>query len=157
MKKRKVAILGATGLVGQRFIQLLENHPYFQISTLAASQNSAGKTYKEAVTWRLNTAMPDSISDMLIEECRPTFHCDYVFSALPSSVAGPIEDMFVNARLHRVFQCSLSPHGCKRAIGSTRGKLAAPFTDSLSNHTRRHHYESKLLHRGPCHGTKTCC
>jgi len=61
MKKRKVAILGATGLVGQRFIQLLENHPYLQISTLAASQNSAGKTYKEAVTWRLNTAMPDSI------------------------------------------------------------------------------------------------
>jgi len=94
---KKVAILGATGLVGQRFIQLLENHPYFQISTLAASQNSAGKTYKEAVTWRLNTAMPDSISDMLIEECKPTFHCDYVFSALPSSVAGPIEDMFVNA------------------------------------------------------------
>ncbi len=97
MEKRKVAILGATGLVGQRFIQLLANHPYFEISTLAASQNSAGKLYKDAVTWRLSTAMPHSISDMLIEECKPTFRCDYVFSALPSSVAGPIEDMFVNA------------------------------------------------------------
>jgi len=87
MKKRKVAILGVTALVGQRFIQLLENHPYFQISTLAASQNSAEKTYKEAVTWRLNTAMPESVSDMQIEECKPTFQCDYVFSALLHIVA----------------------------------------------------------------------
>ena len=97
MEKRKVAILGATGLVGQRFIQLLANHPHFEISALAASQNSTGKLYKDAVTWRLSTAMPGSVSHMLIQECKPAFQCDYVFSALPSSVAGPIEDMFVDA------------------------------------------------------------
>jgi aspartate-semialdehyde dehydrogenase len=94
---KKVSILGATGLVGQRFIQLLANHPYFQISALAASNMSAGKYYAEAVNWRLDTPLPDCVKGMPIQECKPTFECDYVFSALPSDIAGPIEDTFINA------------------------------------------------------------
>ncbi|WP_018963791.1 aspartate-semialdehyde dehydrogenase [Coprothermobacter platensis] len=94
---KRVAILGATGLVGQRFVQLLANHPYFEISALAASNMSAAKPYKEAVAWRLDTPIPENVMDMIVQECKPTFECDYVFSALPSDIAGPIEDEFINA------------------------------------------------------------
>ena len=62
--KRKVAILGATGAVGQRYIQLLQGHPWFEISVLAASERSAGKKYKDAATWLMETEMPKEIAEM---------------------------------------------------------------------------------------------
>lgn len=107
---KKVAILGATGLVGQRFIQLLSNHPFFEISVLAASDNSAGKRYSQVVQWHLDTPIPDKVGQMEVQRCEPNFDCDYVFSALPSDIAGPIEDEFVksgyivfsNAASHRM-------------------------------------------------------
>ena len=73
MEKLKVGILGATGMVGQRFIQLLDEHPYFEISELAASERSAGKTYEEAVRgrWKLETEIPEKIKKMMVKECRP--------------------------------------------------------------------------------------
>jgi len=94
---KKVAILGATGLVGQRFVELLSGHPFFKISALAASDNSAGKKYSQAVQWHLNIPIPDEVSQMEIQRCEPNIECDYVFSALPSDIAGPIEDNFVRA------------------------------------------------------------
>ncbi len=109
---KKLAILGATGLVGQRFIQLLSGHPFFEISALAASDNSSGKKYGEAVQWHLETPPPDKISEMVVRDCRPDFEADYVLSALPSDVAGPIEAelaaagyvVFSNASSHRLDQ-----------------------------------------------------
>ncbi len=109
---RKVAILGATGLVGQRFVQLLSDHPFFKISVLAASDNSAGKRYSQAVQWHLDTPIPDEVCQMQVQKCEPGFDCDYVFSALPSDMAGPIEDEFIksgyvvfsNAASHRMDQ-----------------------------------------------------
>ena len=67
-QKLKVGILGATGMVGQRFISLLENHPWFEITTLAASARSAGKTYEEAVGahWKMETPMPESVRKMIV-------------------------------------------------------------------------------------------
>ena len=65
-KKIPVGILGATGTVGQRFIQLLESHPWFEIEWLAASDRSAGKTYAEAARWNLNTPLPDRIARMKV-------------------------------------------------------------------------------------------
>ena len=64
MKKIPVGILGATGVVGQRFIQLLEGHPWFEVAWLAASDRSEGKTYEEAVRWRLKTPIPDFVRKM---------------------------------------------------------------------------------------------
>ena len=62
MKKYKVAVIGATGMVGQRFLTLLENHPYFEVSALAASSSSAGKNYKDAIRkWHLQTPMPEKL------------------------------------------------------------------------------------------------
>ena len=67
-QKLKVGILGATGMVGQRFISLLENHPWFQVTTLAASPRSAGKTYEEAVggRWKMKTPMPEEGKKMVV-------------------------------------------------------------------------------------------
>lgn len=87
-EKLKVGILGATGMVGQRFIALLENHPWFQIALLAASPRSAGKTYEEAVgsRWKMQTPMPDAVKKMIVHNVNEveevSRNVDFVFSAV---------------------------------------------------------------------------
>lgn len=108
--KKKVVILGATGTVGQRFVQLLANHPFFEIAALAASEASAGKKYAEVVHWHLPCEIPEKVREMRVLSVDSTFDCDYVFSALPSDVAGPVETrlveqgyfVFSNAANHRM-------------------------------------------------------
>src|SRR3990172_7578928 len=82
--KIKVGVLGATGTVGQRFIQLLENHPWFEITEVAASENSAGKTYEEAVKgrWMQHTPIPSRIRNLKVKECKPNLNCSVIFSGL---------------------------------------------------------------------------
>lgn len=107
--KIPVGILGATGSVGQQFIHLLRDHPFFEITALAASERSSGKTYREAVTWFLSTPMPDFVETMTVQSCEPNLPCRIVFSGLDAAVAGPIETGFAragytvisNARNHR--------------------------------------------------------
>ena len=103
---RKVAILGATGAVGQRFIQLLEKHPWFQIEVLAASERSAGKKYKDACNWTMQSNLPREIAEMSVvnsdvESVEKAGNIDFVFSALPGGLAGPVESEF--AALYPVF------------------------------------------------------
>lgn len=108
--KIKVGILGATGSVGQRFIELLADHPWFEITALAASERSAGKTYAEATNWLMASPLPKHIAAMKVLECTPNLPCEWVFSGLDSSVAGEIESRFAeagyivhsNARNHRM-------------------------------------------------------
>lgn len=91
----RAGILGATGAVGQRFIQALENHPWFEITCLAASEKSAGKKYGKAANWRLESKMPDSVTGMEIVPVDPKkVDADVVFSALPSSFAKTVEAEF---------------------------------------------------------------
>ena len=99
MEKIKVGILGATGMVGQRFIQLLEDHPWFEISELAASERSAARTYEEAVygRWKLETPISEKTASMIVKECTPDLDCRIVFSALDASIAGPVEEEFAKA------------------------------------------------------------
>jgi aspartate-semialdehyde dehydrogenase len=99
MEKIKVGILGATGMVGQRFIQLLEDHPWFEISELAASERSAGKPYEEAVDgrWKVETPIPVKVASIVVKECKPDLDCKMVFSALDASIAGQIEEDFTKA------------------------------------------------------------
>ena len=97
--KRKVAILGATGAVGQRYIQLLQGHPWFEVSVLAASEKSAGKKYKDAATWLMETEMPKEIAEMPVanidvKSCEETADFDLVFTSLPGDLAGPVENEF---------------------------------------------------------------
>lgn len=96
-KKINVAVLGATGAVGQRFVQLLCDHPWFQISTLAASERNVGKRYKDACGWHLNNAMPDVVREMTIQPVKPSVDAQIVFSALPAQVAREIEPLFAQA------------------------------------------------------------
>jgi aspartate-semialdehyde dehydrogenase len=91
----RAGILGATGAVGQRFIQALADHPWFEITSLAASEKSAGKKYKNAANWRLDVKLPDEVADMEIVSVDPTkVDADVVFSALPSSLAKTVEADF---------------------------------------------------------------
>lgn len=99
MKKIRVGVLGATGTVGQRFIQLLENHPWFELVEVAASEKSAGKTYCETMKgrWKISSEIPEYARKLLVKECIPNLDCEMVFSALDASVAGEIEENFANA------------------------------------------------------------
>ncbi len=91
-----VGILGATGMVGQRFIQLLEDHPTFEITALTASQRSAGKKYQDAVTWHMDTPIPEAVKDTVVINTDPSLVKDVeiVFSALPSENAAVVEPKF---------------------------------------------------------------
>jgi aspartate-semialdehyde dehydrogenase len=96
-KKIKVGILGATGTVGQRFIQLLENHPWFEVADIAASDRSQGKPYSQACLWKISNPMPQYIRDFVVKDCIPELNCDLVFSGLPTAVAGEVESAFAKA------------------------------------------------------------
>ncbi|HLA64347.1 MAG TPA: aspartate-semialdehyde dehydrogenase [Rhodothermales bacterium] len=93
----RVGILGATGAVGQTFVALLDGHPWFEVTALAASERSAGKPYREAANWISGTEMPAWAADLVVQDCVPELDCDVVFSGLDASVAGDIEAAFARA------------------------------------------------------------
>jgi aspartate-semialdehyde dehydrogenase len=107
--KIKVGVLGATGAVGQRFVSMLQGHPWFEITVLCASDRSAGKRYADACKWNLRGDMPAHLRDVILQPCEPTIDCELVFGGLPAEVAGPVEQAFAaagyivcsNSRNHR--------------------------------------------------------
>jgi len=96
-KKWRAGVLGATGIVGQRLVKLLGGHPWFELTEVAASERSSGRTYAEAVSWHLETPIPEVARDLVVKGIDPMLDCDFVFSALDSSVAGPAEEDFARA------------------------------------------------------------
>jgi aspartate-semialdehyde dehydrogenase len=92
-----VAVLGATGAVGQRFVSLLEGHPWFRVAAVCASDRSAGKRYREAARWFLDRPMPDEARDLEVLPCRPGMAARLAFSGLDAAVAGEIEEEFARA------------------------------------------------------------
>ena len=124
MMRQKIGILGATGMVGQRFIQLLDNHPWFEVDWLAASDRSSGKKYGEAVRWKLDTPLPERIAAM------PVFSGD---------AGGRAEDDLCGARcryctragaevcrrgMRGDFEFKRVPHGAVGAAGDPGGECA---------------------------------
>lgn len=99
MPQYNVGVLGATGAVGQKFIRLLEHHPWFTVTELGASERSAGKKYSEAANWIEPTPRPDTVSDIIVKECKASEfgNVDFVFSGLDSSVATNIEKDFAQS------------------------------------------------------------
>ncbi len=97
MSKIPVAVLGATGTVGQKFIVLLQNHPNFEIRELVASERSAGKGYAEVCSWKQNEFIPDSVRSMTVKSTDDPLESRILFSGLDSSVAGPIEENYASA------------------------------------------------------------
>jgi aspartate-semialdehyde dehydrogenase len=96
-KKFKAGVLGATGLVGQRLVSLLANHPWFELTEVAASERSATKRYADAVRWHLDAPIPKAAGELTVKTLEPTLDCDFVFSALDSSVAGAAEEEFARS------------------------------------------------------------
>jgi aspartate-semialdehyde dehydrogenase len=96
-RKWRAGVLGATGLVGQRLVKLLSEHPWFALTEVAASERSSGKSYAEAVRWHLDGPIPENARNLLVKGLDPSLECDFVFSALDSSVAGAAEEDFARA------------------------------------------------------------
>ena len=95
--KIPVGILGATGIVGQRFVQMLEHHPWFEVAWLAASDRSEGRTYADAARWRLKTAIPDRVAKMKVSTSKPESAPKVIFAALDASIAAEMEPAFAAA------------------------------------------------------------
>ncbi len=95
--KLSVGILGATGIVGQRFIQMLEHHPWFEVSWLAASDRSEGRAYAEAARWRLKTAIPAPVARMKVSPAKPDGAPKIIFAALDAGIARELEPQFAAA------------------------------------------------------------
>ena len=108
--KIEVGVLGATGMVGQQFINQLQGHPWFDLTWLGASERSAGKPYREAASWTLDGDIPASVADKIVQASTPGDSPRLMFSAMDASVAGPIEQAFAaagcvivsNSRNHRM-------------------------------------------------------
>jgi aspartate-semialdehyde dehydrogenase len=108
--KIPVAVLGATGSVGQRFVQLLAGHPWFRLAEVVASDRSAGRPYREAAEWRLSANMPEDAGDLTVKDYDAALESPVVFSALPGEIAGEIEQrmaregraLFSNTSTHRM-------------------------------------------------------
>lgn len=96
-KKIPVAILGATGTVGQRFIQLLTNHPWFKIAALGGSEASRGNAYQDVVNWMLPDDLPESVGEMIVQPLTPDLPARLIFSALPTTAARTLEPEFAAA------------------------------------------------------------
>ena len=141
-EKLKVGILGGTGMVGQRFISLLENHPWFEVTTIAASPRSAGKTYEQAVgdRWKMDTPMPEAVKNIVVmnvnEVEKVAAEVDFVFSA-------------VDMRTPLDTRCSYGSAGSKPG---TYGSYQIPERASW-HQTRFRCRKTKLLHPELCTGT----
>ncbi len=97
MSKIPIGILGATGVVGQRFMQMLEHHPWFEVAWLAASDRSEGKAYGDAARWRLKTPIPAGIAAMKVSPATPDGAPKVIFAALDASIAAEMEPRFADA------------------------------------------------------------
>jgi len=162
-KKLKVGILGATGMVGQRFISLLENHPWYEVVTVAASARSAGKTYKEAIgdRWKMATPMPEQVKQLVVmnvnEVEKVAATVDFVFSAvdMTKDEIRAIEEAYAKAEIPVVSNNSahrwtpdvpmvipeINPHHCgvieyqKKRMGTERGFIAVKPNCSIQSYT----------------------
>src|SRR2546426_2181776 len=99
VNKRKVAVLGATGMMGQKFVQLLAHHPWFEVSAVAASDKSVGKEYASSIGPRKEATLPNQVGELVLKEPKPQAldDPDIAFSSLPAEVAGPVEEDFAKA------------------------------------------------------------
>lgn len=105
-KKIPVGILGATGVVGQRFIQMLEDHPWFEVAWLAASDRSEGKLYGDAARWRLKTSLPARVAAMKVSPATTGSAPKVIFAALDASIAAEMEPRFAHAGCYVVSNSS---------------------------------------------------
>jgi aspartate-semialdehyde dehydrogenase len=149
MDRIPVGVLGATGLVGQRLIVLLAGHPWFEVSALAASDNSVGKMYAEAVKWQLPTEIPEPVREMVVQPCEPERVAKpVVFSALPSDVAGEIEVEF--ARAGAIVSSNASAHRMDDDVPLVIPEVNAEHLDLIPHQQARRNWSGYIICNANC-------
>ena len=148
MRRRRVAVLGATGAVGQAFVRLLADHPWFEPAELAASERSAGKRYADAVRW-LGSEMPANARELPVHGCDPaTIASDIVFSALDSSVAGEVEETF--ARAGRTVISNAKNHRMAPDVPLVIAEVNPDHLALLDGQRRRRRWDGGIVTNGNC-------
>jgi aspartate-semialdehyde dehydrogenase len=143
-----VAVLGATGMVGQRFIALLANHPWFEVAVVAGSERSLNQRYGDAVTWRLPSAPPPAVLDLPVVAPDAEFSAPVVFSALPASVADSVEPLLA-ARGHVIFS-NASSHRMAEDVPLLIAEVNGDHLALLNVQQTRRGWPGLLITNGNC-------
>lgn len=146
----KVGVLGATGMVGQRFIQLLDSHPDFELTALAASSRSAGKRYEDATTWYLNEEMPEAVKDIVVCDTTPEAmdnDVDIVFSSIPTELATKIEKDFAK---DYVVASNASAHRMKKNIPLVIPEVNPEYLDMIDAQQKENNWDGFIVTNPNC-------
>jgi len=146
-QKWRAGVLGATGMVGQRLVKLLGDHPWFELTAVAASERSSGKTYAEAVRWHLEGPIPDTARKLVVKDLEPNLECDFVFSALDSSVAGKAEQDF--ARLGYPVVSNSKNHRMDPDVPLLIPEVNASHVDAIRVQQRNRGYDTGFIVTNP--------
>jgi len=146
-KKWRAGVLGATGLVGQRLVSLLAGHPWFKLTEVAASERSSGRTYSEAVRWHLDGPIPDTARGLVVKGLDPSLECDFVFSALDSSVAGSAEEDF--ARSGYPVVSNSKNHRMDPDVPLLIPEVNAPHLDAIRTQQKNQGYNGSFIVTNP--------
>ena len=146
-KKWRAGVLGATGLVGQRLVRLLAGHPWFELMEVAASERSSGRTYSEAVRWHLDVPIPDAARGLIVQGLDPSLECDFVFSALDSSVAGTAEEDF--ARYGYPVVSNSKNHRMDPDVPLLIPEVNAPHLDAIRTQQKNRGYNGGFIVTNP--------
>jgi len=146
-KKWRAGVLGATGTVGQRLVRLLADHPWFALTAVAASERSTGKTYGQAARWHLEGPVPEVARDLVVKDLDPSLDCDFVFSALDSSVAGEAEERF--ARSGYPVVSNSKNHRMDPDVPLLIPEVNAPHVNCIPVQQRNRKYDSGFLVTNP--------
>lgn len=144
------AILGATGTVGQRFVQLLLNHPWFKVAAVAASKRSEGLRYREAIKWKLFDSMPEDIAELEVMPTKPKSldNVEIIFSALPSNEAGEIEEAFAKTG-HWVFS-NASSHRMDQDVPILNPEVNGAHVTLIDGQRKRRKWDGAIITNPNC-------
>ena len=143
-----VAVLGATGNVGQRFIQLLATHPWFRVAEVVASERSAGKRYAEAADWRVDAAMPEGAADLRVRGFDAALDSPLVFSGLPGEVAGEVEQRLAKAG-HAVMS-NASTHRMEPDVPLIIAEVNPGHAAAIADQRRNRGWSGYVVTNGNC-------
>ncbi len=149
----KAAVLGATGNVGQIFVQLLEGHPWFEVTVVAASERSKGRTYREASRWRQSTPIPEAVAEMDVSalEPRAVKDVDIVFSALPSAIARKAEEDFASAGY--VIVSNASAHRMDPDVPLLNPEINCSHVSLIEEQRRKRKWDGAIVTNPNCAAT----
>lgn len=151
MRRRTVAVLGATGTVGQRFISLLAGHPWFELNVLTTSDSKAGKRFGDVVAWHLPAPLPDTVANMRLEATRPDIDAEICFSALPNEPADEWEITLAKAG-HHVFT-NASPHRMDADVPLLIAEVNPGHVRALERQRSARPWTGTLVANGNCTAT----